>query len=119
MKNVHIVFTSRINLEECELESHFLSAHCLPDLCSKVLAYADKQNKKRYYDKNVCEQCMRLFSIPKNSAVAPHMKNVRKDFEAGVMDNNVSQLFLDHIAQCKYNKLTTTTMPLSITIDNH
>lgn len=54
---------------------------------------------------------MRLFSIPKNSAVAPHMKNVRKDFEAGVMDNNVSQLFLDHIAQCKYNKLTTTTMP--------
>lgn len=111
VKNVHIVFTSRVNLDKCELESHFLSTTNLSELCSKVLEYTDKQNKRRYYDKTVCEHCMRLFSVPKNSAIGEHMKKVKEEFRTGCVDDKVSQLFLDHIGKCKYNKLTTTTMP--------
>ena len=113
VKNVHIVFTSRINLESMELQSHFLSAYNLSELCSKVLEYTDKQNKKRYYDKTACEHCMRLFSIPKNSPITPHMKKMKDEFERGMVDDKVSQRFLDHISKCKYNKLTTTSMPKS------
>ena len=56
IKNVHIVLATRINLDEMELESHFLSAVNLSQLCGKVMTYADKQNKKRYYDKSVCDK---------------------------------------------------------------
>ena len=114
-RHVHIVFTTRVNLEQMELQAHYLSAFNLSMLCGKLLTYADKQNRKRYYQKSVCEKCTRMFSF-NQSSIQSQMKKVQKDFDGGLVDEKVSQRFLDHVAQCKYNKLTSTTMPESGTL---
>ena len=109
--NIHIVFTNRIDLDVMELQAHYLSCFNLSLLCGKVLTYAENANKKRYYDKSACDHCSRLFNFEKSRSVRSQMRKQKNDFDSGNIDDKTSQAFLDHVANCKYMSLTSTTLP--------
>ena len=115
VKNVHLIFTSRVNMEVNELESHFLSVNNLAKLCAKILNYKDritgKESKKKYEDGSVCEKCFRLFSFNQSDPIGPQVKRMYVDFVNGNMDEKKSQLYLDHVSECSFTSLGTTSMP--------
>ena len=115
VKNVHLIFTSRINLKENELESHFLSVNNLAKLCAKILNYGNKltgkESKKKYEDGSVCEKCFRLFTFNTGESIGPQVKRMHTDFVNGNTDEKKSQLYLEHVSECGFSSLGTTSMP--------
>lgn len=115
MKNIHLIFTSRVCLEKNELQSHFLSVNNLAHLCAKILNYGGKltgkASKRKYEDGTVCEQCCRLFTFNTSAPLGPQVKRMHKDFVNGEMGEKKSQLYLDHAAECGFSTLGSTTMP--------
>ena len=115
VKNVHLIFTSRINLQLNELESHFLSVINLAKLCAKILNYKNKltgkESTKKYEDGSVCEKCYRMFTFNQREPIGPQVKRMHKDFVNGNLDEKKSQLYLEHVSECGFTSLGTTSMP--------
>ena len=112
IKNIHLIFTSRVDWEENEIQSHFLSVTNLAKLCSKLLKYDIKGKKtSKYSDKNICETCHRLFTFDKKEALGPQLKKLKRDMVNGDWCRFKSQAYLEHVASCSSNSLATTRMP--------
>ena len=112
IKNVHIIFTSRVDWEENEIQSHFLSVTNLAKLCAKLLKYDIKGKKtSKYSDRNICETCHRLFTFDKKEALGPQLKKLKRDMVNGDWCRFKSQAYLEHVASCSSNSLATIRMP--------
>ena len=111
VRNVHIIFASRVNEEKCELESHFLSVSNLGQLCGKIMNYYGDIKTKKYSDKAICEECLHMFALNRKEPIARQLKKVHHDFINGTVGDKVSQAYLDHINSCSFGTLGTTRMP--------
>jgi hypothetical protein len=112
-KNVHIIFASRINFEEQEIQAHFLSVSNLGKLCGKILQYDsnDKATDYRYSEGLACDHCARTFSWDKNISYKPQMRKTAMEFDNGTRGNRESDAYLDHIRTCSNKRIGVTTFP--------
>jgi hypothetical protein len=112
-KNIHIIFASRINFEEQEIQAHFLSVSNLGKLCGKILQYdsKDKTTDYRYSEGLACDHCARTFSWDKKISFKPQMRKTANEFDSGQRDHRESDAYLEHIRTCSNKRIGTTTFP--------
>ena len=96
-KAVHLVYATRINLEECELEAHFLSVTKLSQLFGKILQYKDAKGNPftKEYDRNVCKVCNEIFAFAAwgQGSLKNQVEKVQENFLSETPDERVTKLY--------------------------
>ena len=96
VKAVHLVYATRINLEKCELEAHFLSVTRLSQLFGRILRYYNKKTGNPYnkeYDRNVCKVCNELFAFSKDKPLKNQVEKVQKNFLSETPDEHLTRKY--------------------------
>ena len=97
-KAVHLVYATRINLEECELEAHFLSVTNLSHLFGKILQYVDEKTGNpftRETDRNVCKVCNEIFAFTPwgQGSMKTQVEKVQRNFLSETPNERVTKLY--------------------------
>ena len=95
VKAIHLVYATRINLEDCELEAHFLSVTKLSYLFGKILKYYDKKGNpyNSETDRNVCKVCNEIFAFSKDTPLKNQVDKVQKNFLSETPDEQITKKY--------------------------
>ena len=95
IKAIHLVYATRINLEECELEAHFLTVTKLSQLFGKILQYKDDKGNPytKEYDRNVCKVCNEIFTFTPEGSLKNQIEKVQENFMSETPDERVTKLY--------------------------
>ena len=95
IKAIHLVYATRINLEECELEAHFLTVTKLSQLFGKILQYKDDKGNPytKEYDRNVCKVCNEIFTFTPEGSLKNQVEKVQENFMSETPDERVTKLY--------------------------
>ena len=95
VKAVNLVYATRINLEKCELEAHFLSVTKLSQLFGKILRYYNSKGNPytREYDRNVCKVCNELFAFSNQTPLKNQVEKVRENFLSETPDEHLTKKY--------------------------